>query len=170
MVIWNLKKTWHYQATIHYINFIRPISNIFFSLYHSFFHYGSFDILHPNIISYGRKYSTPKHRFSFVNFYSLNQKQFSKLMHSSDEIMNCALFYFLWVWLHGSSHKNNTNENVIHMRNENINKNLFPCYSMICKNFRENIFLEWRFQIRNSCTKTEAMKQCMFLRISKKWL
>ena len=79
-------------------------------------------------------------------------------------------FYFLWVWLHGSSHKNNTNENVIHMRNENINKNLFPCYSMICKNFRENIFLEWRFQIRNSCTKTEAMKQCMFLRISKKWL
>ena len=58
------------------------------------FHYGSFDIFHPNIISYGRKYSTPKHRFSFVNFYSLNQKQFSKLMHSSDEIMNCALFIF----------------------------------------------------------------------------
>ena len=58
------------------------------------------------------------------------------MMHNnSDEIINP--FLFLWVWLHGNSHKDNTAENVIHMRTKNINKNLFPCYSMSC-----NIFLE----------------------------
>ena len=64
-------------------------------------------------------------------------------MHNSDEIIyNGNPPLFLWVWLHANSHKDNTG-NVNHMRVENINKNLFPCYSMICNIFeKEKIFAD----------------------------
>ena len=34
-------------------------------------------------------------RLNSINFYSSNWKQFSKMMHNSDEIMNSALFIFM---------------------------------------------------------------------------
>ena len=65
------------------------------------------------------------------------------MMHNSDEIMNSALSYFYGFGCTAASTKTIANENVIHMRNENINKNLFPCYSMIRKIFCKTEKMCW---------------------------